>query len=206
MFARDWAQGPPQALAPEALQRYEGPTGSFKYAAEQNPIAMMHPAIQALFHYMPKQDEQSLNPNFIEDPTTGARFATYGRQLLPSGTNPDRTRELAREMRALPLLGQDDKPVEGSHLVILPDGKAKVVKGNLPRIKTGNGLLNDQVGFTGTPEQYKAWIESSSQTNAPASAQSTDSAKGSVVMTDRNGVRVRVPSSQVEEMIKKGYK
>jgi len=202
MFARDWAQGPPQALSPDSLSRYEGPQGNFKYAAEQNPIALMHPAIQALFHYMPKQDEQTMKPEFSEDPETGARFFMMGKQALPSGTNPKRI----ANTKAMAIEDAEGNPIPGVHAVVGPRGNVTVVKTQEPKIKTGTGILNDQVGFTGTPAQYKAWMESNGQSNTPPSATKTDGKSATVVMTNPDGRRVNVPADRVEEAKKAGYK
>jgi len=208
MFARDWAQGPPQALAPDVRQRYEGPTGSFKYAAEQNPIAMMHPAIQALFHYMPKQDEQALKPDFIEDDATGSRFLMMGKQVLPSGTNPNR----AANTKSIPLMDADGNPIPGVHAVVGPKGNLTVVKTPEPKIKTGNGYLNDQVGFTGTPAQYKEWLQSQGGTNTPATPSEQSQPKlprksksGNYLMKNPAGVWTEVPPDQLEQAKKAGY-
>lgn len=207
MFARDWAQGPPQALAPEARQRYEGPTGSFKFAAEQNPIALMHPAIQALFHYMPKQDEQqALNAEFSEDPATGARFFHYGRQVLPSGINPNR----AANTTAIPMKDQAGNTISGIYGLIGPKGDLKIVKPQQARIKTGNGLMDDQPEFIGTLDEYKKWLNENKEAEQtqPSKESTSPNAPGkqSIEMTDRQGLRVRVPKDQVEKWKQKGYK
>lgn len=201
MFARDWAQGPPQALAPDAMKRYEGPTGSFKYAAEQNPIAMMHPAIQALFHYMPKQDEQTMKPDFIEDDATGSRFLMMGKQVLPSGTNPNR----AANTKALAIEDADGNPIPGVHAVVGPRGNVTVVKTPEPTI-TQNPMDLGRVGFKGTPAQHKEWLRSQGGTNSPASVDASGGKAAIVVMTNPDGRRVNVPANRVDEAKKAGYK
>lgn len=168
-FRQDVGRGPTDATFQD-VERFAGPGGDIKFALSRNPEAISDPGVQHLINYFTRMKEmgQDLTSDFIEDPSTGARFLKYGRQVMPSGTNPDRL-----QPNAEPLMGPDGNPVPGVHLVRNPRGNGwQVVKTPEPQVKTDP--LPGRPGFKGTPAQLSEWEKSmASKETSPADSGGT---------------------------------
>lgn len=159
-FARDLGSGPPLVLRPETLDQFSGPAGRMDWALQRNPEAVLSPSFKSLVDLM-NERMQNQNPEqgFTEDPVTGARFAKFGRQFLPSGTNPGKM-----STETVPLHDADGNPVPGVHLVRMPKGGFQVVKLPEPKVTVDPSIGGTK--FTGTPEQLAKW-KAEQERNAP---------------------------------------
>lgn len=162
-FARAYTTGAQPPLDAATLQRFSSPQGRLDWALQASPEAISHPAIQNFFkHALDTQDVA--NPQFIEDPLTGMRFITQGRQLMPSGVSPSK----ANSGKATQLLDESGNPIEGSYLVTDPRGGIRVVKSPQAKITQAPNIITGEPGFSGTPKQFQDQAkQKESDKNAP---------------------------------------